>query len=265
MDEDERNELFEQTNIAGAVGQVAQSNAAAQYYLEEAQKSLAETQLEVESITTKCYHLLKQDVLSPNEKGEFNWQSIKDSNERVLTDTGVDKFMTLIHFYINKSNLLSNFDEKQINTMMYRFVTELNDLVLLKYQVLFKQSSFEDCKKILMERIEDQKNARMFATEIATGKKPDAQKVKDEIIKETESKIEYEIKKIRDEQRREKLREYGIIMAQLETIVFAALNRAWKGEERGSIRRHTNISEILGGRPQMQKGEQGGMFSKWGR
>jgi hypothetical protein len=148
---------------------------------------------------------------------------------------------------------------------MYRFVTELNDLVLLKYEVLFKQSSFEECKKILLARIEDQGKARAFALEIATGKKADEKKAKEEIIKETEQKIEYEIKKIRDEQRREKLREYGIIMAQLEMIVFGALNRAWKGEERGSIRRHTNISEILGGRPQMQKGEQGGMLSKWGR
>ena len=265
MDAEERDELFEQTNIAGAVGQQAQATAAAQYYLEDQQKSLAETQLEVESITSKCYHLLKQDVLKPDSKRLMDWQPVKDENERVLTDEGVDKFMTFIHFYINKSNLLSNFDEKQINTLMYRFVTELNDLVLLKYEVLFKQSSFEECKKILMNRISEQGKARAFAIEIVTGKKQNEKLIQEQVIKETEHKIEYEIKKIRDEQRREKLREYGIIMAQLEMIVFGALNRAWKGEERGSIRRHTNISEILGGRPMPQKGEQGGILSRWGR
>lgn len=37
-----------------------------------------------------------------------------------------------------------------------------------------------------------------------------------------------------------------MIFESLSQLVFAILNRAWKGEERGSIRRHTNISEILG-------------------
>jgi len=59
------------------------------------------------------------------------------------------------------------------------------------------------------------------------------------------------------------LSEFELLFEQLSQLVYATLNRAWKGEERGSIRRHTNISEIIGARPQQQ--QEGGLFSKWGR
>jgi len=55
---------------------------------------------------------------------------------------------------------------------------------------------------------------------------------------------------------------YQLLMAQLEQMVYATLNRAWKGEERGSIRRHTTISELIGNKPQQQG--KGGIFS-WGK
>ena len=42
-----------------------------------------------------------------------------------------------------------------------------------------------------------------------------------------------------------------MIFTQLEALVEATHNRAWKGEERGSLRRHFNISEVIGGRPPM--------------
>ena len=45
-------------------------------------------------------------------------------------------------------------------------------------------------------------------------------------------------------------------------MVFATLNRAWKGEERGSLRRHTNISEVIGQSPRQQMQETGGIF-RW--
>lgn len=254
MDEQERDELFEQTQIGGQANQMANQAAATQYYLEEQQKNLAETQLEVESITTKCYHLLKQDVLTPDDKGGFDWKPLANKVKRVLTDEGVDKIMTFVHFIINKNTLLSNFDDRQIDVLMLRFCTEINDLFLLKYEILFREATVDECIEILKERNKEQAKIRAYSYLLATGKVKTEQEINDEIIKETQQTIEYEIRKIRDEQRREKLREYGIILAQLEHMVFSALNRAWKGEERGSIRRHTNISEIIGGRPQMGKG-----------
>lgn len=266
MNPEEINNIMETANISGQVGQAAQSSAAAQYYVEEQEKSLAETQLEVNSIIKIIYHLLKQDVLRPSrdKDGEMDWFPIKNSEERTLTDWGVDRIMQAVNFYINKNVLLSNFDVKQIDRTMLRFCVELNDLVLLKYQNLFREPTFEECKTILKERMEEKKNLRKYTLEIL-GKNITSEEEKEiekGIMKEMENKIESEIQKIKEEQRKEKLREYGLLMAQLESIVFATYNRAWKGEERGSIRRHTNISEVLGSRPSVQAGGNGGMF-KW--
>lgn len=259
IDQENYDALFEQTQMAGAVGQQAQAAAAAQYYLEEQQKNLAETQLEVESITERIYHLLKQDSLKILDDGRTEWQAIIDMKQRTLTDWGIDRIMQVIHFYINKNTLLSNFDEPQINRIMLRFCNEINDLVLLKYQILFRQPTFKECKEILLERIDEQKQLKVFAAEII-GITLDPNKVKEELLKEAEQRIENEIKKIRQEQTKEKLKEYGLLMAQLEAMVYATYNRAYRGEERGSIRRHTNISEVLG-RPMNPK-QEGGMF-KW--
>ena len=169
--------------------------------------------------------------------------------------------MQTIHFYVNKNSLLSNFSEDQINRIMLRFVCELNDLVLLKYQILFKELSFEECKEIILERIKDKKAMRMFTLDIL-GKKYDEKTINDEFLLELEKTLEMEMSKIKEEQRKEKLRDYGLLMAQLEQMVYATLNRAWKGEERGSIRRHTTISELIGNKPQQQG--KGGIFS-WGK
>lgn len=264
MNPNEAEEALQNTTLAGAVGQQAQSSAAAQYFLDEKQKGLAETQLEVDSIIIKCYHLLKQEVIIPDEEegGTLKPKVLSDEKQRILTEEGVERIMQIIHFYVNKNTLLSNFDEKQINRIMLRFLTELNDLFLLKYQILFCQPTFEECKEIFGERIREQVNLKVFAADLID-KKVNEVEIEKEIFKKAEERIEYEIKKIKNEQIKEKLREYGLIVAQLEMIVYACLNRAWKGEERGSIRRHTNISEIIGNRPTPQK-ESGGMF-KWAR
>ena len=53
-----------------------------------------------------------------------------------------------------------------------------------------------------------------------------------------------------------------MIFTQLKALVEATHNRAWKGEERGSLRRHFNISEVIGGRSPMEQ-KRGGIFG-WG-
>jgi hypothetical protein len=235
-----------------------------QYYLDNQEKGLVELQLEVDSIKDEILHLLKQDKLE-TKNGKTDWHPVKDPNERTLSDWGVDKIMQIIHFYINKNTLLSNFDDKQIMRLMYKFVIELNDLVLLKYEKLFREITFEECKQIILTRIENKTKMRMFALQIA-GKDYDEKKISNDFLLEIEASLEQEIKKIKDLQRKEKIREYGFLIRELETIVFATLNRAWKGEERGSIRRRTSISELIGNTTQSQAQQQqkGGIFS-WGR
>jgi len=261
MDEQEQQDMMNQSMITGQVGQNASVQAAAQYYLQEQEKGLVDVQLEVDTIKSDIYHLIRQDFLKTEKDGKTDWVELIDSKQRILSDWGVDRIMQVVHFYVNKNTLLSNFSEDQINRLMLRFVCELNDLVLLKYQILFKQSSFEECKQIILERIKDKKEMRMFSLEIL-GKEVNEKKINDGFLKEIENSLEREMAKVKEEQRKEKLRDYGLLMAQIETMVYATLNRAWKGEERGSIRRHTTISELIGGKPQMS--QKGGIFS-WGR
>lgn len=242
----------------GMAGQAATQNAAAQYYLEDQQRALAEKQLDIRKIRKECYYILKQYSWNPGDSG-VEWTLIPES-KRTLTDYGVDRIMQIIHFYINENNLLSNFSEEQINYLMLKFLLELNDLILLKYEAIFREPTFEECKAILDERISDRKKIKMLALE-TLGKNPDEKVVERELRAEIENQIEYEIKKIKDEQIKDKIREYGLIMAQLEVIVLGALNRALNGEERGSLRRHTQMLEMLGGSPQTAK-ETGGMY-KW--
>jgi len=257
MEENNYEEMMNQAAITDST----QKNAAEtmRYYLEEQEKGIVNVQLEVDSIKSDIYHLLRQDVYEVGEGGVGDWKEIKDSKQRTLSDWGVDRIMQIIHFYVNKNTLLSNFSEDQINRIMLKFVKELNDLVLLKYQTLFKQTNFEECKEIILNRIDEHKKMKMFSMEIL-GKIADEKKIHKDLLEEMERNLEKEMNKVREEQRKEKLREYGLIIAQLEVMVYSTLNRAFRGEERGSIRRHTTISELIGNRPSQSPQKQGGIF-----
>ena len=263
MTPEEQQALFEQQQMAGSVGQQAQASASAQYYVQEQEKNLAEAQLDVEKTLTRIYHLLKQDILKPSKDGRIEWQPIKDEKQRALTNQGVERLMQVMESYVNKETLLSNFDEKMINTRMLEFALSLNANIFMKYEVYFREPTITECKEILDERLEVQKEIKMYAREVV-GAEVDEEAIKKEVLQGIEKRIEYELEKIKVERRRRNLREYELLFVQLKAIVEATHNRAWKGEERGSLRRHTNISEIIGGSHQAPKTNEGGMF-KWMR
>jgi hypothetical protein len=249
-------------DMAGLVGQAGSSatlGAAAQVYLDEQSRALAEKQLDVKRMRAECYYLLKQYSWNPSENGE-EWTAPKDSGKNILTEWGVDRLMQIIHFYINQNNLLSNFSTDEIRYLMQKFLLEVNDLVLLKYEFLFVQPTFEECEAILKQRLNDKVKLKMFSHQIM-GRDSDEKNITSEVYGSIEGKVYYEIQKIRMEQRRQRLREFSMILAQLEVIVLGALNRALNGEERGSLRRHTQMLEMIGASTQQAK-ETGGMF-KW--
>ena len=218
-----------------------------QYQMEEVEKNLAEAQLDCEETLTKIYHLLKQDVLKPNAQGVLEWQPISDSKKRVLTGEGVDKLMQIMQSYINKETLLSNFDNKMIARRMLKFCLALNALLFMKYEIYFRSPSLKECQEILQSRIDENIKKRVMNLELLN-KEVDKEKIKEEVLEEIEPQIEYEIEKIKDDKKKLNLREFEMIFTQLEALVEATHNRAWKGEERGSLRRHFNISEVIGGK-----------------
>ena len=218
-----------------------------QYSMEEGEKNLADSQLDCEETLSKIYHLLKQDALEPDAQGNLEWKPIADKKKRIFTDEGVDKLMQIMQSYINKETLLSNFDEKTIARRMLEFCLALNGVFFLKYEIYFRVPSFEECKQFLNQSIKEKVERKKSTLELL-GKEFNEAEIRKEVIKEIEPRINYELQKIKTEQTKLNLREYEMIFTQLKALVEATHNRAWKGEERGSLRRHFNISEIIGGK-----------------
>lgn len=188
--------------IQGETGKNAMATAQAQYYNQEKEIGLADAQLEVDTIKEDIYHLLRQDVKEIN-KGKFEWVDLKSQKERTLSNWGVDRIMQIIHFYINKNTLLSNFNEEQINRLMLKFIKELNDLILLKYQVLFREPSFEECKEIILKKLDNRKKMKMFSLEVL-GKETNEEEINKELLEEMESTLEKEMEKTRRETKKKR-------------------------------------------------------------
>ena len=260
------NEMADQVGLHSQTQQgnlIANQSKQLQYQMEEVEKNLAEAQLDVEETLMKITHLLKQDVLRTNSQGILEWQEIPDAKQRVLTDQGVDKIMQVMQSYINKETLLSNFDDKMIARRMLEFSLSFSALLFLKYEIFFRSPSMLECKEILQCRINQKVETKKMTAQIFK-KEFNQEQVEREILNELEPRMDYEIEKIRKEQTKSNLREFEMIFTQLKALVEATHNRAWKGEERGSLRRHFNISEVIGGKSPMQQ-KQGGFFGSWGK
>lgn len=260
-DEQPYNEVADQVGLHAQNQQgtlIANQNKQLQYQMEESEKNLAEAQLDCEETLTKINHLLKQDILKVNNDGVLEWTAITDTKKRVLTDEGVDKIMQVMQSYINKETLLSNFDDKMIARRMLEFSLSFSALIFLKYEIFFRSPSLTECRDILQERINKKVEARQMNAQIFK-KEFDKDKEERLILLELENRMDYEIEKIKQEQTKHNLREFEMIFTQLKALVESTHNRAWKGEERGSLRRHFNISEVIGGRNPMPE-KKGGFF-----
>lgn len=240
----------------------AQQTQATQYYLQEQEKNLAEAQLDVETTLKHLYYRLRQEVQTPQDDGTMKWVPLDDKTKRRLTDDGVERIMEIMSFYINKENLLSNFSEEQINRIMLTFRLAFSANILMRYKIYFRSPAFEECQAILEKKLDEKAKIKLYALNLAN-KEGTHKQIKKDLIKGIEDRIEYEIDKIKEGKLKENLSEFELLFEQLSQMVLATLNRAWKGEERGSLRRHTNIAEIIGSRSQVPK-ETGGLF-KWGR
>ena len=258
------NEMADQVGLHSATQQgnlLASQNNRMQYQMEEAEQNLAEAQLDVTETLTTINHLLKQDNLRINPDTKvLEWFPIDDLKKRVLTEEGVDKIMQIIQSYINKETLLSNFDEKTIARRMLDFSLSFSALMFMKYEIYFRTPTLDECKAILQERISEKVKRKRIALELQE-REIDEKKIKKEIVDELMERFEYELQKIKEEKTKLNLREFEMIFTQLRALVESIHNRAWKGEERGSLRRHFNISEIIGGgRPQTPQKRSGGWF-----
>jgi hypothetical protein len=209
---------------------------------EQQDKSIIKEQLDLSDELDTIEHLLRGHILVWKEDGSRLWEEPEDKRLQILTDYGVYFIMNFIMFYINKNTLLSNYDEEVINQKMLDLSNTLNDAVFMQYDEMFMYPSFEECKQVFMKRIEKKTELRKFAYEIM-GQEIDEVEIKKGFLKEVEERIDYEMQKISEQLMKNKLKRFESIIRVIQDTIHSTYNRAYKGQERSSLRKHHHISE----------------------
>lgn len=223
--------------------------------MEDNLKGTISEQLDLDDQLEKIGYLLKGYVQEIDENRGKIWVAPKDNEMRILSEYGVHLIKNVIQFYLNKNTLLSNYDEATINKKMEDFSNSLNDDIFMEYDKVFLYPSLEDCKKILDERIKRKKELRIYALEVLGKEVSELEKeeIKYEILKSVELVIEKELEKIREQLMKNKLKRFELLIRCIQDTVHSTYQRAWKGQERTTLRQHIHISENRGGIPVIQQ------------
>jgi len=208
-------------------------------------------QLDLDDQLEKIGYLLKGWVQEVDEMKGKTWVEPKDNEMKILSDYGVHLIKNVIQFYLNKNTLLSNYDEQTINSKMEDFSNSLNDDIFMEYDKVFLYPSLEDCKKVLNDRLKRKKELRIYALEVLGKEVNDLleKEIESKILKEVELTIERELENIREQLMKNKLKRFELLVRCIQDTVHSTYQRAWKGQERTTLRQHIHISENRGGTP----------------
>jgi hypothetical protein len=213
-------------------------------------KSMIQEQLSLGEELERIDYLLRGFTLESNEDtGESKWVKPKDNDLIVLSDYGVHLIRNTIAWYLNKNTLLSNYDEDTILVKMEDFASDLSDTIFMEYEKVFQYPTLQDCKDILTDRIKKKKELRIYSLELLGKKISDKDKsdIEQKILKEFEPIIEKELEKIKAQIIKNKLKRFMILIREVQDAVHSTYLRAWKGQERTTLRQHIHISETKGG------------------
>lgn len=225
------------------------------------EKSMVKDQLDLTEEISRIDYLIKGYSLEPGKDGNLRWVEPTDKDMIIFSDYGIHLIRNTICWYLNKNLLLSNFDEETIKKKMWDFTNDLIDTIFMEYDKVFLQPSVDDCIEVLKERIERKVKISTYAME-KNGEKVDKKKLVDEKFAEIEDRIEDELDKIKQTLIKNKLKRYVLIVRTIQDAIHATFMRAWKGQERATLRQHIHISESRGFSPQPQN--QGGIWP-WGK
>lgn len=216
--------------------------------MQEQNQGIVTEQLDVSTILNNMYYLLKGYVLVRNPKTKMmEWEEPKDRDMIILSDYGVNYILGAVQWYVNKNTLLSNYqDDKAIGIKMEDFATTLTDNVFMDYDKMFEYPTLDDCKKEIEKRIQQRVEIRMFAGKLVN-LNLDESLVKEEVLKEMEGRILKEMESIKQQKLKSKLKRFESIIRFVQDTVHSAYNRAWKGQERTTLRQHIQITESKGG------------------
>jgi len=226
------------------------------------EQSMVKEQLDLTEEISRIDYLIKGYSLEPSEEGVLKWVKPTNDDMVIFSEYGIHLIRNTICWYLNKNLLLSNFDEDTIKKKMWDFTNDLIDTIFMEYDKVFLQPSVDDCIQVLKDRIDRKVTISTYAME-KTGQKVDRAKLIDEKFAEIEDRIEDELDKIKQTLIKNKLKRYVLIVRTIQDAIHATFMRAWKGQERATLRQHVHISESRGLSP-MQPQNQGGIWP-WGK
>lgn len=189
--------------------------------------NVIEYQLDLKEDLENMNHILSGHVVETNKDGGTYWAEPKDDRLKILSDYGVKQIMNILHGYLNKNLLLSNYDEETIFWKVKDFGIELNDLVFNRYEHFFYHPSPEE----LFEKY------RHKAAELNLN----------------EDELYMECVKWSREELQSKFRHFPILILMIVDMVHSTYLRALNGEERESLRKQLNIHQSLNNNPQFMQ------------
>ena len=215
------------------------------------EKSMISEQLDLGSELDRIDYLLRGFTLKRNkETGESYWDEPDDPDMVILSEYGIHLIRNTIAWYMNKNTLLSNYDEATINKKMFDFANDLNDTIFMEYEKVFQYPTLEQCKTVLNERLRQKRELKIYALEVIRRENLDdkeKEKIEQEILKQVEPIIEKELTKIKEQIIKSKLKRFLLLVREVQDAVHSTYLRAWKGQERTTLRQHIHISETKGG------------------
>jgi len=232
-------------------------------FMQPEEKSMVREQLDLSEEIARIDYLIKGYSLEPNSDGTLEWVKPINNDMIIFSDYGIHLIRNTICWYLNKNLLLSNFDEATIRKKMWDFTNDLIDTIFMEYDRVFLYPSVKDCIEVLKERIDRQTEIACYAREIA-GLEYDREEIRKQKFDEIENKIEKEIEKIREQIIKGKLKRYMITIRTIQDAVHSTYMRAWKGQERTTLRQHIHISETKGNPINNNQQTSGGIWP-WAR
>jgi hypothetical protein len=219
--------------------------------MEGQDRSIISEQLNLGEELDRIDYLLRGYTIERDEKtGASSWVKPDNNDLIVLSDYGVHLIRNTIAWYLNKNTLLSNYDEETIRNKMEDFSNDLNDTIFMEYEKVFQYPTLEDCKGELMQRIKSRVDVKVFAIELMgerTVGENERREIEERILVELEPVIEKELRKIKEQKIKNKLKRFLILVREVQDAIHSTYLRAFGGQERRTLREHIHISENKGG------------------
>ena len=115
--------------------QLQNQNVTQAQFMEEQDKGMAESQLDLSEELERIEHLLRGHIIKKDKETQLEYwdePTAEQDNMRLLNEYGVRLIMQILNMYLSKRKLLANYGEDEINWKMKKFAIELADLIFTK-------------------------------------------------------------------------------------------------------------------------------------